>query len=34
MEELLEQYGELFSVALFGGWILWMLQLALEMVGG
>lgn len=34
MEELLEQYGELFSVALFGGWILWMLQLVLEMVGG
>lgn len=34
MEELLEQYSELFSVALFGGWILWMLQLVLEMVGG
>lgn len=34
MEELLEQYGELFSVALFGGWILWILQLVLEMVGG
>lgn len=34
MEELFEKYEELLSVTLFGGWILWMLQLVLQMLGG
>ncbi len=34
MDELLSQYSDFFAIIVFGGWILWMFQFVLYVVGG